>query len=968
MKKIFYLASIAALAFSSCAKDETTGAVIDTVGGSKIVAAMEADDTRSELVKDGAGYEIVWKATDGLSVFSNGSGAEALPNVLFQLDNASDGLAAGAFNSKVATLNAKNKYVAVYPYSKGYDFVPTWNRVEYPDVPGYETKGLLDYSKVELTIPATQTYVPGSFDTNTIPAISTEFVVSEENTASVKMQPVVDYLLVDVVATEPIKTLSLNLYKGTAVDANLVKLAGTAPLSAYKVGDKTRYILESGNISGSDIIANKTITLETKQLAGEVSLATPNTYVFVIPGGILGDMNGIVAEIYVNGRLGANKLSFDVNGDGKDDVSNINYYGTANNPIYRSKNADDSFTDDYDDLVYYNYNRENTVFYLNAKNAAGERVPYVYNPNGDVLIEDEIDLFGYFANYAGAGDAYVKEGATFDLSVSHMTELLMEMPNNKETKELRAAISAYIATNGTFPAIAQYNSQFNGNGATISNIERPLSNMGGLFGELVGTSADKTAKVSNLILANIDAATVKEGAGKVKVGNTEVNFTEDYNGNRVKKETIKGVALASKIGNHASISNITVSNLNAGAVLGDASLANFNAIKIGEDGVGEELDHIVAVVTVNGDKSYAKDAEGWEAVSAVAESVFHTIKPAANKTDMHHVITIPEGADHTDLACKINNAGASAVLSVVDGKVSYWTGAKTAPTKMAATSGTYSKYSRIDYAEQLAYMNSADAKAYINTDMVIDAWAGNNWVAPTADAIYGADHTISGVVMTVDGQKDGKVAPFKVADIQSVVFDGITINIETNKTNVVPAQISGLSSELEYIKNVTVNDLVIDAYILDANGNEKEPVYGDETKQRFIGWLTALATSDLAAYNTVVNGVESNIAGLAGMVAKMELKSSMAYFNGCYATDVELLHAGQKWIDEFTYVSGNGFNYAGSIVGIVVNLSGKTASIKFDNFGSDEPIFLYNTPEKTQINVIYNDTVAEELLNPKDEE
>ena len=104
MKKIFYLASIAALAFSSCTKDETTGAVIDTVGGSKIVAAMEADDTRSELVESGAGYEIVWKATDGLSVFSNGSGAEALPNVLFQLDNASDGLAAGAFNSKVDTV------------------------------------------------------------------------------------------------------------------------------------------------------------------------------------------------------------------------------------------------------------------------------------------------------------------------------------------------------------------------------------------------------------------------------------------------------------------------------------------------------------------------------------------------------------------------------------------------------------------------------------------------------------------------------------------------------------------------------------------------------------------------------------------------------------------------------------------------------------------------------------------------
>ena len=58
MKKIFYLASIAALAFSSCAKDETTGVEIQNVGGSKIVAAVEADDTRTELIKGEAGENV----------------------------------------------------------------------------------------------------------------------------------------------------------------------------------------------------------------------------------------------------------------------------------------------------------------------------------------------------------------------------------------------------------------------------------------------------------------------------------------------------------------------------------------------------------------------------------------------------------------------------------------------------------------------------------------------------------------------------------------------------------------------------------------------------------------------------------------------------------------------------------------------------------------------------------------------
>ena len=110
MKKIFYLASIAALAFSSCAKDETTGVEIQNVGGSKIVAAVEADDTRTELIKGEAGYEFRWKATDALYVY--GDEKHPLPGETFAISEGAE--SASAVFSGVA-LKSDAKYVATYP-------------------------------------------------------------------------------------------------------------------------------------------------------------------------------------------------------------------------------------------------------------------------------------------------------------------------------------------------------------------------------------------------------------------------------------------------------------------------------------------------------------------------------------------------------------------------------------------------------------------------------------------------------------------------------------------------------------------------------------------------------------------------------------------------------------------------------------------------------------------------------------
>ena len=200
MKKIFYLASIAALAFSSCAKDETTGSVIGTVGGSKIKAAVEADDTRTHLEEVDGKYEFRWSKNDILGVY--GDGANSAPNVAFTLLDSSIDQAAGVFESNYKLLEGDN-YVAYYPYQPGSDMVPTW------------TKGVLNPETIKLSISAQQNYAPASFNTLTAPAISDSFVLDEDGNADVTMQPVADYLFVNMMSTEPIQKLTLKLFHQT---------------------------------------------------------------------------------------------------------------------------------------------------------------------------------------------------------------------------------------------------------------------------------------------------------------------------------------------------------------------------------------------------------------------------------------------------------------------------------------------------------------------------------------------------------------------------------------------------------------------------------------------------------------------------------------------------------------------------------------------------------------------------------
>ena len=663
---------------------------------------------------------------------------------------------------------------------------------------------------------------------------------------------------------------------------------------------------------------------------------------------------------------GFNKIYFNDETNNGAINTQLNAYEIPGYPGYTASRVDFAGQPTYDAYSAYMYeyanNLENTVFYLNKANK-----PFVYNPDEEAIIRDELDLIEYIVTYdatTNGANAYVAEGAVFDLSVSHLSKILSEVDKRKQPK-LYTAINGYIAGTSSFPVIAKYNHEFKGNGASITNIEKPLASIDGLFGELMSN-----AVISNLTLSNIVAATAKEA-------------DDEFNGNGVKKETYKGVVLAKYAYDKDSYSNITVSNLDADAVVGTGNLNNYNAIKIGEAGLNNKLNHVMQTINLNGNLTYK--AEAWNAVAAVNESVFNTIVPTpytSNGTTVKHVIaTLPEGAKYEAFVEKVDNSVPANVLSVLIGETSFWTGGKIAnnvtveaqyyPSNM----GTYKSHTAIRYAEELAGAYAANAKLYLVRN--IDMNYANNNTSWTTNAnvwaeLYGAGFTVKGLTMV---SKDGaeknigdSLAPFQVKTIANANFDGIDINVVTKAGSyAVPMLISGLSNGLEMVKNVNVKNVQV-------MGSSENDVQKDEPhypagSQVWLGWLSATAT-DIEVNNVTIDGAKTNLSAFSGAVATLTLDQLTSWFNDFSISNI-VAHSKATSLADFEAYEAKVVNVKGTAVGNVSMISDSVAksSVKFDNSGS--PKFTYNITgnnEDAYINVLYNDTVVETLRHPDYEE
>lgn len=418
MKKIFYFASVAAIVLSGCSKDDTEISPVDNGALSKIVATVEGNDTRTTLQD----YKFVWSKGDAIGVFDEN--ANSAQNVAFTLIPEDDGKANGTFVSKDYELLCGKNYIAYYPYTAG---------IEKPSA----------VTDLKLQVLPNQNYSDASVTTLSVPAVAKNFEVSEDGEAAISMQSLVSYVEFKVNTIVPINKLTLKIKDA---DGSYLKIAGTGTIKEYTLDKATRYYLSNDNMDSESIV----LTCGRKT---DTSCHEENTYVFVIPGGLVGCGAATTGEIYVN-----------------DDAES---FATRS---FGAGSADAQ--------------KENAYLFFNTR-VDGNLVVPTYNPNDAVIIKDQLELLTYIREYnAGTKkDAYLCSDAVLDFSRDAMIKISTEMGGQN------ADISDYLA-NG-FPSIETLENSISGNGAVISDVE--IKGENGMFGVIDGGS------VSGITLKNVVA-------------------------------------------------------------------------------------------------------------------------------------------------------------------------------------------------------------------------------------------------------------------------------------------------------------------------------------------------------------------------------------------------------------------------------------------------------------------------------
>lgn len=450
MKKIFYLASAAAVLFAGCAKDDTEAlAPVSTDAASVLSASVYTGEvTRTYLGED---RKFRWSAGDAIGVFDNGT--NSAQNVVFSLPNECDGQENGKFVSMDHKLLCGKTHFAYYPYT-------------------VNMKKAASADDLELTILANQNFRDGSFTPMTAPAVCPEFTVEEVDgvgEANITMYPVADYLNVAIEGTAPIKTLTLSM-SSDAEGTEAIYLAGTAKLTP--VGSKDAGYAEGFRQyltvpADAESTWSPEITLTCGQLT-DALCHTEKEYMFVIPANVVAKAKN--TPVYV--KIVVNK-------------------GEKNEVTFTKE------------LVYTSARPQlsNMIFNVNdGKDKDGNIIPLMYNPSNAVIIKDQLDLLTYIREYneGTKADAFLCSVAELDFSRDAMIKISTEMGGQN------ADISNYLA-NG-FPCIKSFSNTITGNGAVIKDVQ--IDDMNGIFGELA-----EGAAISGITFENVTAAKDKDVYG-----------------------------------------------------------------------------------------------------------------------------------------------------------------------------------------------------------------------------------------------------------------------------------------------------------------------------------------------------------------------------------------------------------------------------------------------------------------------
>lgn len=924
MKKLLFLTAAAAIAFSSCTKDQTEVASIESKDGVRISASM-GDETRTYL--DG-GYR--WSKGDALGVFVKG-GVNNAKNVAFTLDPAYDGQKTGEFvSSNEDLLDAANEQFFAY----------------YPHTPGMYAEEILD---LDLKVLPEQNYQPGSFSTLTAPAVSNIFTLDK----CVTMQPVVDYVKVYINGVEDIDYLTLAIKYGDSW-LNLTDVE----LADYVVDGETRYALVpafdegtpaetqgqpstkpcddpnhyyewygqthhwaqgcSGYVTVPGAVTavnpDSSIKLNCGRLEDTVVCHNENEYVFVIPAAILRSTSEN-AVVYIG-------VNYDIEDmDAADQGKHWFAFDMSANDTKSVGDAEAALEAGVSTTML-----ENTVHTLN------NGVPVVYNPTNKFIIHNELDFLQYMKEYGTDGFGYrdafvcgpmedlrnneVAADYEFNFTPEHMNELATSFKGEADEKEkLNKYVSDYIARG--IPCIDTYKNVFMANGATFEAI-KGLQSQKGMFGDLV-----ENAKIENFTLKNIKGAAADA-----------VEAEEAY------------AILASTIADGAAIENIAIDNAsNANCILAAGDVDNVKEIEIVAN---EVLPYVIF------DFSLEKD---WTVVpeSYLVDQLFVT----TTAVNGHNVITVVESADAKATYAMFGDIDATRgdenCVSVVINNESWWTNDTIAPAT-----------STIEYAEQLKYDATFEAISLARNMQMNDF----DWEAAVkAATINGNGKTIYGITWSLKNKAlldlSTGVAPFTASTVKKLTIEGQTFNFVTDGTRkdyadakvAMPTQIAGLTLSANVVEDVKINNFVI--FAKDAADSEAslfddvEPYYG-ETNIPNIGWAVVASTDGLFK-NVEVNVTSSNVKGQAGLINTIALvNNAESQVINAKANVAAMEQSALEAIEAYDVEKHN--NVAGTPVFKLVNNSGAARSIKFTECGA--PALTYVSGANSEINVLNGNTLV----------
>lgn len=984
MKKLLFLTAAAAVAFSSCTKDQTEVVSIESKDGVRISASM-VESTRTFLGEDNL-YR--WSKGDALGVFvhtdKNNAEVNNAKNVAFTLDPIYDGQVNGEFvSNNTDLLDAENEKFFAY----------------YPHTPGMTATKVTD---LNLQILPEQNYQPGSFATLTAPSVADNFTLAE----SVNMQPVADYLKVRINGVEDINYLTLAIKSnGGWLNLKDVELkeydlyANAADMADPEKAIATRYALvpesfatsttvttttqnitvingqwvvekicgkntgdgasnrpghynpghkhedacyQVKKISDATYSTSETTSVQTLQngvsmlklncgrLDETVVCHNDNEYVFVVPAGILRSVSAGDVDVY----LGVNTDLTEIEAE---DMNKTWFVFDMSAYVDATDSSKNKTTGDVAAALKDRKSAIKLENYIHNVNG-GEAV--TYNPTGKFIIKNELDFLQYMNEYGvavddgglGFVDAYVcgpmenarnnEVGAEyeFDFTPENINALATSFKGDEAAKQKLNKYVSDYIARG-IPCIATYNNAFEANGATFEAI-KGLQSANGMFGTLA-----RGAKVENFFLKNIKGAAAVEAP----VYDPEAEENEPY------------AILASSVADGASIENIDIENASyANCILAAGDVDDVEEIEIVAN---EVLPYVIYDFTLDQDWTVAPEEY------LVGQLFVETISEEGE----HNVITVAESADaqatYKMFGAISDDRDDTACVSVVINNESWWT------NDIVNDAKVQDGYAQIAYAEQLK-AGVDYAKIALTRNMQMN---GFDWgTAVVAGEINGNGKTINGITWTLEkgdlkGLEAG-VAPFRANVVKKLNVEGQTFNFITDGTNKnalgkvhMPAKIAGLTLSASIVEDVKINNFVI--FAKDAEDAE-DSIFNDVKPYYYgvpsIGWAVVNSTDGLFK-NIEVNVTSSNVKGEAGLINTITLDANAeSQVTNAKANVSAMEQTALNSIEAYDEDKHN--NVAGTPVFKLINESGFARSIKFTECGA--PALTYVAGVNSEINVL----------------